>query len=42
MKLDQILVVGGGTMGRGIARLCALSGFVTAVFESDPAESDEP
>jgi 3-hydroxybutyryl-CoA dehydrogenase len=37
MKLDQILVVGGGTMGRGIAGLCALSGFVTAVFESDPA-----
>jgi len=28
-------VVGGGTMGRGIAGLCALSGFEAAIFESD-------
>ena len=27
--------MGGGTMGRGIAGLCALSGFETAVFEAD-------
>jgi 3-hydroxyacyl-CoA dehydrogenase len=37
MKLDRILVVGGGTMGRGIAGLCALSGFATAIYEADPA-----
>ena len=28
-------MVGGGTMGRGIAGLCALSGFEAAIFESD-------
>lgn len=33
---DRILVVGGGTMGRGIAGLCALSGYETWVFEADP------
>lgn len=37
MKLDRILVVGGGTMGRGIAGLCALTGFETAIYEADPA-----
>src|SRR5438445_4123294 len=36
MKLDRILVVGGGTMGRGIAGVCALSGFETAIYEADP------
>jgi 3-hydroxybutyryl-CoA dehydrogenase len=34
---DSILVVGGGTMGRGIAGACALAGFETAVAEADPA-----
>ncbi|HEV8117734.1 MAG TPA: 3-hydroxyacyl-CoA dehydrogenase family protein [Thermoanaerobaculia bacterium] len=29
-----MLVVGGGTMGRGIAGVCALAGFETAVFEA--------
>jgi 3-hydroxybutyryl-CoA dehydrogenase len=33
----RILVIGGGTMGRGIAGLCAMTGMETAVFESDPA-----
>ncbi len=37
MKLDQILILGGGTMGRGIAGLCALSGFGAAIFEADAA-----
>jgi len=32
-----VLVLGGGTMGRGIAGVCALSGYRTAVFEADPA-----
>ena len=33
----RILVVGAGTMGRGIAGLCALSGYDTWVFDADPA-----
>jgi 3-hydroxybutyryl-CoA dehydrogenase len=37
MRIDRVLVVGGGTMGRGIAGLCALSGFETAIYEADPA-----
>jgi len=32
----RVLVVGAGTMGRGIAALCALSGYDTAVFDADP------
>jgi 3-hydroxybutyryl-CoA dehydrogenase len=35
MKLERVFVVGGGTMGRGIAGLSALSGFVTTVYEAD-------
>jgi 3-hydroxybutyryl-CoA dehydrogenase len=31
----SVLIVGGGTMGRGIAGVCAVAGFQTAVFESD-------
>lgn len=31
----RVLVVGGGTMGRGIAGLCADCGCDTRVFESD-------
>jgi 3-hydroxybutyryl-CoA dehydrogenase len=34
MEKGTILVVGGGTMGRGIAGVCALAGFETAVFEA--------
>ncbi len=37
MVTVRVLVVGGGTMGRGIASLCALSDYGTAVFEADPA-----
>jgi 3-hydroxybutyryl-CoA dehydrogenase len=37
MAKSTILVVGGGTMGRGIAGLCALSGFGTDIYEADPA-----
>ena len=36
MKIERVFVVGGGTMGRGIAGLSALSGFSTAVYEADP------
>jgi 3-hydroxybutyryl-CoA dehydrogenase len=35
VNITRVLVVGGGTMGRGIAGLCALSGFETAIFEAD-------
>src|SRR5262245_51312838 len=31
----RVLVVGGGTMGRGIAALCALRGCATSIYESD-------
>lgn len=34
--MASILVVGGGIMGRGIAGLCALSGYDTWVFDADP------
>jgi 3-hydroxybutyryl-CoA dehydrogenase len=34
---DRILVIGAGTMGRGIAALCAVSGYETSVFDPDPA-----
>ena len=32
----RILVVGAGTMGRGIAGVCALSGYDTWIFDADP------
>ena len=36
MADGRILVVGAGTMGRGIAGVCALSGYDTWVFDPDP------
>jgi 3-hydroxybutyryl-CoA dehydrogenase len=36
VKIESVFVVGGGTMGRGIAGLSALSGFATSVYEADP------
>ena len=41
MPTERVLVVGGGTMGRGIAAVCALSGYPTAVFESDAGRRSE-
>lgn len=35
MKIERVFIVGGGTMGRGIAGLCALSGYTTGVYEAD-------
>ncbi len=35
VELGSVLVVGGGTMGRGIAALCALSGCSTRIYEAD-------
>ncbi len=37
MTKASVLVIGGGTMGRGIAGVCALAGYDTLVFEADPA-----
>ncbi len=34
--MASVLVIGAGTMGRGIAGLCALSGHETSVFDADP------
>lgn len=34
--MASVLVIGAGTMGRGIAGLCALSGHETFVFDADP------
>ncbi len=34
--MSTILVIGAGTMGRGIAGICALSGHETFVFDADP------
>jgi len=36
MPEGRVLVIGAGTMGRGIAGLCALSGYETSVFDADP------
>ena len=33
---QRILVIGAGTMGRGIAGACALAGYDTVVFDADP------
>ena len=35
MSRERVLVVGGGTMGRGIASLCALAGYPTSLYEAD-------
>ena len=37
MKLESVLVIGGGTMGRGIASVCAIAGYPTLLFEADAA-----
>ena len=34
--MASVLVIGAGTMGRGIAGLCAVSGHETFVFDADP------
>ena len=37
MARERVLVIGGGTMGAGIAGVCALAGYPTALFEADAA-----
>jgi len=41
MSGRRVFVVGGGTMGRGIAGLTALSGHATSVFEADCATREK-
>jgi 3-hydroxybutyryl-CoA dehydrogenase len=41
MRMDRLLVVGGGTMGRGIAHVAALAGFDVAVQDKDPAQVEK-
>jgi len=40
MKIRRVAVIGAGTMGRGIAALCASRGFETAVHDAVPAARD--
>ena len=35
--MDRLLVVGAGTMGRGIAHVAALAGFDVAISDKDSA-----
>jgi 3-hydroxybutyryl-CoA dehydrogenase len=44
MKLDEIqhiAVVGGGTMGNGVAQVCAMNGFQVTIIEVDQARADK-
>jgi 3-hydroxybutyryl-CoA dehydrogenase len=38
--MDRIAVIGGGTMGAGIAEVCALAGSSVVVIEADPDGAD--
>ena len=40
MNIERIAVVGAGTMGNGIAHVCALAGMEVALVDSDPAALD--
>lgn len=39
--VNRILVVGAGTMGSGIAQVCAMSGFSTYLYDTDPAQVEK-
>lgn len=41
MDIDQISVIGSGTMGRGIAYVAALAGFSTVLHDIDPSRLDD-
>ena len=41
MAIRKVLVVGTGTMGQGIAQICALAGYATHMFDADPARIDK-
>ncbi len=40
MEIKKIAVIGGGTMGSGIAELCAKAGLDTIVIEADPGAAE--
>jgi len=39
--IRKVLVVGTGTMGQGIAQICAVAGYVTHLHDVDPARVDK-
>ena len=41
LAIRKVLVVGTGTMGQGIAQICALAGYATHMFDADPARIDK-
>lgn len=41
IAIRKVLVVGTGTMGQGIAQICALAGYATHMFDADPARIDK-
>lgn len=40
MLIERVAVVGAGTMGNGIAHVCALAGLPVTLFDADPAALD--
>jgi len=40
LPFQRVTVLGAGTMGHGIAHVCAMAGLETVLYEDDP--SDEP
>src|SRR3954451_11610167 len=40
-SIRKVLVVGTGTMGQGIAQVCALAGYATHMFDVDAARIDK-
>jgi 3-hydroxybutyryl-CoA dehydrogenase len=40
-SIRKVLVVGTGTMGQGIAQVCALAGYATHMYDVDPARVDK-
>ena len=40
MEINKVAVIGGGTMGSGIAEVCAKAGLDTIVMEAEPAAAE--
>lgn len=37
MKIDTVAIIGSGSMGSGIAQVCAMAGFTTLLFDKNAA-----